>query len=397
MSECRKIERLLWEYPDGELSAAEREAISLHLEDCEACKRALQTIGSLRESKKADLKAISSIDAFAFDNAVMSRIRTETAAPVSETRERQYMFRMAVSVGLAAAIVIFLVFSISDLGDMALQRGRGEKPATMAEKRYERIDITLSSPETEKKSDMALGRMAESEEVDVSSPETEKKLDMAPRRMAESEEVDVSSPETGKKLDMAPGRMAESEEVAVSSPETEKKLDMAPGRMAESAEVAVESFSILLGSVTRPAPESVNIDAVYLMDETVPYVSQQARASLSEIVVDTGMIQSAETPISMLVTVEKMPAPLDVVLPEYPVWAKKRGVSGVVWVKARIDENGTVIDAQILSRSIAGMGFEESAIEAALKSTYIPAEANGKRLPVWIVYPVRFVYKTLSP
>ena len=325
MSECRKIERLLWEYPDGELPAAEREAISLHLEDCEACKRALETIGSLRESKKADLKAISSIDPVAFDNAVMSRIRSETAVPISETRERQYMLRMAVSVGLAAAIVIFLVFSISDLGDLALQRGRGEKPTLMAEKRYERIDITLRPPETE------------------------------------------------------------------------KKLDMVPGGMVESADLAVESFSILSGSVTRPAPESVNIDAVYLTDETVPFISQQARASLSEVVVDTGMIQSVETPMSMLVTVEKMPAPLDVVLPEYPVWAKKRGISGVVWVKARIDENGTVIDAQILSSSIAGMGFQESAIEAALKSTYIPAEANGKRLPVWIVYPVRFVYKTSSP
>lgn len=325
MSECRKIERLLWEYPDGELSAAEGEAISLHLEGCEACKRALETIGSLRESKKGDLKAISSIDAFAFDNAVMSRIQSEIAVPVSETRERRYIVRMAVSVGLAAAIVIFLVFSISDLGDLALQRGRGEKPTPMAEKRYERIDITLAPPETG------------------------------------------------------------------------KKLDMSPKGMAESEDLAVESFSILRDPVTRPAPESVNIDAVYLTDETVPFISQQARASLSEVVVDTGMIQSGEMPFSMLVTVEKMPVPIDVVLPEFPVWAKKRGISGVVWVKARIDEEGGVIDARILSSNIAGMGFEESALEAALKSKYTPAEANGIRLPVWVVYPVRFVYKTSFP
>jgi TonB family protein len=126
-------------------------------------------------------------------------------------------------------------------------------------------------------------------------------------------------------------------------------------------------------------------------------MSQMARASLSEVVVDTGMIQSAEMPRGMLVTVEKMPLPVEVVLPEYPVWAKKREVSGVVWVKARIDENGNVIDAQILSSSIAGMGFEESATEAALRSKYSPAEANGIRLPVWIVYPVRFVYKTSNP
>ncbi len=62
MNECRKIEKQLWEYPDGELSAAEREAVSLHLEGCAACSRALETINALRESSRADRKAISSVD-----------------------------------------------------------------------------------------------------------------------------------------------------------------------------------------------------------------------------------------------------------------------------------------------------------------------------------------------
>lgn len=325
MNECQKIEKLLWEYPDGKLSAADKNTITAHLEGCAICRRALETMNTLRESSRVDRIAISSIDALAFDNAVMDKIRSQTEVSTAATENRRYMFRMAVSVGLAAAIVIFLVFSISDLGDQTLQRGRGEKPITMAEKRYDRIDITLRPPESG------------------------------------------------------------------------KKLDIAPRRMAESEEQAAESFSILPAPISRPAPESVNIDAVYLTDETVPYLSQQARASLSEVVVDTGMIQSVETPMSMLVTVEKMPAPVDVVLPEYPVWAKKRGISGVVWVKARIDESGNVVDAQTLSSSIAGMGFEESALEAALKSKYMPAEANGIKLPVWIVYPVRYVYKTSIP
>ncbi len=325
MSECRKIEKLLWEYPHGELSAAEKETVSTHLDGCAVCRRALETIEALRESSRADRKAISSIDAFVFDNAVMSKIRSETEASAVKTEDHGYMFRMAVSVGLAAAIVIFLVFSISDLGDLTLQKDRGGKPATVAEEKYDRIDIHLRPPESA------------------------------------------------------------------------KKLEMAPRRIAGKEDHAVESFSILPAPVTRPAPDSVNIEAVYLTDETVPVLSQQTRASLSEVVVDTGMIQSAETPYSMLITVEKMPVPVDIVPPEYPIWAKKRGISGVVWVKAQVDENGNVVDAQILSSSIAGVGFEESALEAAQKSRYTPAEANGIRLPVWIVYPVRFIYITSAP
>lgn len=325
MSECNKIEKLLWEYPDGKLSAAERDAVSSHLEGCAACGRALETINALRESSRADRKAISSVDALAFDDAVMGKIRIQNSTRTAETVDRKYIFRMAASVGLAAAIVIFLVFSISDLGDPTLQRGRGEKPSTMAEKEYDRLDIRLR-------------------------------------------------PQEGA-----------------------KKNAMAPARIAESEDQAVESFSILPEPVARPAPESINIDAVYLTDEAVPVLSQQTRASLSRVVVDTGMIQSAETPSSMLITVEKMPVPVDVVLPEYPVWAKKRGISGVVWVKARIDENGKVAEALILSSSVSGMGFDESALEAALRSRYMPAETNGERLPVWIVYPVRFVFKSSIP
>ncbi len=194
MNECKKIEKLLWEYPDGKLSAADKDTITGHLEGCEICRRALKTMNTLRESSRADRIAISSIDGFAFDNAVMAKIRSETKAPKAETEDRKYMFRMAVSVGLAAGIVIFLVFSISDLGDLTLQRGRGEKPATIAEEKYDRIDIQLRRPEIA------------------------------------------------------------------------KKLEMAPAGMAEEEDRSVESFSILSAPVSRPAPESVNIEAVYLSD-----------------------------------------------------------------------------------------------------------------------------------
>ena len=151
MNDCKKIEKLLWEYPDGKLSTADKDTITAHLDGCAICRRTLETMDTLRESSRSDRRVISSIDALAFDNAVLDKIRRETEAPTAKTEDRRYIFRMAVSVGLAAGIVIFLVFSISDLGDQTLQRGRGEKPAAIAEKKYDRIDITLRPPESVKK------------------------------------------------------------------------------------------------------------------------------------------------------------------------------------------------------------------------------------------------------
>lgn len=319
MSECEKIESYLWDYPD--IPREQREQVSAHLETCESCREALETIESLRQSRKADRAAISKIDTAAFDDAVMRKIqsRKEAVSPVSDNRK--YIFQMAVSVGLAAAIVIFMMMSISDLSKIPAFKLHGESDETALDSNRSIINIRL-----------------------------------APR----------------------------SEGARMEMPAVPKMAKKAPPK---------EEFSILLNPVTTPSPDSVNIDAVYLTDETVPTMSQQARASVSEIVSDTGMVQAVKIPTSTLVTVEKMPKPVDMVPPEYPVWAKKLGLSGIVWIKARVDENGKVTDAKVISSSTTGAGFEEAALKAARLSTYSPAESNGMKLPVWVMYPVKFIYK----
>jgi len=198
----------------------------------------------------------------------------------------------------------------------------------------------------------------------------------------------------GVSQEVAPGKKYEIINIRL-TPETAPKeapiLSESPS--AEDKKPIKKEFSILAKPVTAPSPDSVSIEAVYLTDETVPFISQQTRASISEVVVDTGLVQSRQAPAGMLVTVERMPRPINLVLPEYPVWAKKRGFSGEVWIKARIDEEGKVTEAYIISSNFPSVGFEEAALEAAKKSSYLPAESNGLRLPVWIMYPVRFIYK----
>lgn len=316
MNECGKIERFLWDYPD--ISADQYDHVSAHLKSCPDCQEALATISILKESQKADRTHIASIDTDDFDNVVIRKIRDRKTAVAAGSENRKFAYRMTVSVGLAAAIVIFMILSISDLGNLPVFREAADTTMKQPEENYNIIDIRLAP------------------------------------RPADRE---------------------------------------APAARYEAEEKQRESFSVLDKPVTSPSPESVNIEAVYLSDETVPILSQQSRASISEVFMDTGLIQAAETPRGMLVTVEKMPKPISLTPPEYPVWAKKRGLSCVVWVKARIDENGNVTTAQIVSSSITGAGFEEAALEAARISAYHPAESNGIRLPVWIMYPVKFIYK----
>jgi protein TonB len=319
VSDCDKVKHLLWDCP--KISFDEKKAVEDHIERCPVCKGAMEAIEALRDSRKSDRENISQIDPAAFDNAILRRIRNIEMPAAPEAKDRRYIFQMAVSVGLAAAIVVFLILSVSDLSRLPAFRETTEPAGEGKEQTYDIIDIKLTP-----------------------SAPAEKK---APRQ-----EV-----------------------------------------LAGKDELQPESFSILEKPLATPSPESVNIDAVYLSDETVPLLSQQTRASVAEVVVDTGFIQTAETPKGMLITLEKMPRPLHLVPPEYPVWARKRGLSGIVWIKARIDEDGMVTDAIIMSSSKPGAGFEDSALEAAFKCSYLPAESNGIRLPVWIMYPVKFVYK----
>jgi periplasmic protein TonB len=88
-----------------------------------------------------------------------------------------------------------------------------------------------------------------------------------------------------------------------------------------------------------------------------------------------------------------MPMAIKVVVPEYPVWAKKRGLSASLTVRARVENDGTVKEAEVVSCDAPGLGFEDAAVEAAKESIFMPASANGINLAVWIIYPVKFIYK----
>ena len=65
------------------------------------------------------------------------------------------------------------------------------------------------------------------------------------------------------------------------------------------------------------------------------------------------------------------------------------GLEGSAWVKVLIDKAGNVADAKI--RKTSGHEFFDRAVLAATKkTTWKPAEQDGKKVAVWVSYQIKF-------
>jgi protein TonB len=82
------------------------------------------------------------------------------------------------------------------------------------------------------------------------------------------------------------------------------------------------------------------------------------------------------------------PAFLHKEMPVYPMMARKFGKEGKVVLKLTIDENGNLLDVEVMDK--AGYGFTEAAVEAVKKSTFLPAKKDGKPIASRALLPIRF-------
>jgi len=78
-------------------------------------------------------------------------------------------------------------------------------------------------------------------------------------------------------------------------------------------------------------------------------------------------------------------------MPVYPMMARRFGKEGKVVLRLTIDEKGNLLNVEVLEK--AGYGFTEAAVEAAKKSTFLPAKKDGKPIPCRAILPVKFQLK----
>jgi len=75
----------------------------------------------------------------------------------------------------------------------------------------------------------------------------------------------------------------------------------------------------------------------------------------------------------------------------YTEIAKRIGLEGSIYIQAKIDKKGNVVEATIL-KGIGG-GLDEEALNAVLATKFNPGKQQGKPVNVKMVIPIKFVLK----
>jgi protein TonB len=105
------------------------------------------------------------------------------------------------------------------------------------------------------------------------------------------------------------------------------------------------------------------------------------------------VVEEEEIPVEFFVAVEEMPEPIGGIQGIqqriiYPEIAKRAGVQGRVYVKAFVDESGTVKKAEVIKG--IGAGCDEAAIDAVIKTKFKPGKQRGKPVRVQVSIPILF-------
>jgi TonB family protein len=75
--------------------------------------------------------------------------------------------------------------------------------------------------------------------------------------------------------------------------------------------------------------------------------------------------------------------------PEYPRYERENGIEGSVLVELLVNEAGRVETAAVLS-AIGPESFKESSLAAVRQFVFLPLIRDGKSVPVWIKFHIKF-------
>jgi len=71
--------------------------------------------------------------------------------------------------------------------------------------------------------------------------------------------------------------------------------------------------------------------------------------------------------------------------------ARRIELQGTVYIQAKIDKNGNVVEASVL-KGIGG-GLDEEALNAVTSTKFTPGKQRGKPVKVKMVIPIKFVLR----
>jgi len=155
-----------------------------------------------------------------------------------------------------------------------------------------------------------------------------------------------------------------------------------------------------LGAELEYLKEEKNIDTILLKPDVktpMTYIKEvldvvgEKGLKLQMVTVDHAEIKERNRPKDLnnieFYQADVKPEPIHQVAPVYPEIARKAGLTGKVFLKFRVNVDGSVSEVSVLKGQQI---FRKSAIEAIEKFRFKPAEYEGQMVAVWMTQPMSF-------
>lgn len=151
----------------------------------------------------------------------------------------------------------------------------------------------------------------------------------------------------------------------------------------------VEEISAMMEKFEEPPPVERPKVAIEAEKEVIEEaVETIAITEFQEDIIRT-MPTGPEIEIVPYYKVEVKPKPINIPKPRYPELARKAGIEGNTVIKALVDIDGSIIDAQVL-KSSGNQMLDQAALAAARKAKFTPAKQRDKYVRVWVSIPINF-------
>jgi TonB family protein len=190
--------------------------------------------------------------------------------------------------------------------------------------------------------------------------EARRRVQADQERRLHEEQLRLEAEQRAAEERLAQQRRAEPEPTAAAAPATGRAV--AAGGATPSTDV-----SLPVAPVTPPAI----LAAPALTESPPPAVSPGTLVALDEPGVIAPVLDRASAP-------------------RYPPVALRQKLEGVVHIRALVDENGNVVETQLVAGVSGRSGLNEEAVSNVRERKYRPAEKDGVPVKVWVPVRVQF-------
>ncbi len=210
--------------------------------------------------------------------------------------------------------------------------------------------------------------------VETKSPAEDKKAAEDAKKLADQKTEDENKKreeEAARKKEEE--RLKEEQRLAQRQKEEEAKAaQQPPPEETKVAEVQPPPVQVQ----ETPAPEPEPVKETPKKEEPKPVVSQKPAVNEGDLVEIGADVSKPEV--------------VNRTKPNYPPAAFKQKVEGTVVLSLLVSETGKVEDVKVLRPAGGSTGLNEAAIASAKKWTFKPAVKAGKKVKVWVTYPIVF-------